>query len=416
MNVEVLIAHGWVLPWPSVTRCCGHKVPVFCDVGNVGRRFQAPHLWTRPLLLYLPMVGRQRRGPPRSADSMVKIRCAFKGCRNRKDVKNCGAGVQCTAEDVQREMCRRSLRAHAKVVRFCSQRHMDICTAAQPGRPRGQRAVFEAEQLVQFFLTCVDVGSPWLGVLVLLQTFCAERADCMRRACVGWLSGLDPTIGDPAMVHIPKVNGKTKTRSIPMPSSFAHLVHGWLQGPPLSGPPGTQWPFVGQAMDDGRFPLFPGHKGGPGSRRAWRTPVSERGYLARLRDVSRRLQRERAEAKTAGRPHAFDNVDLGRVGTHTFKRTGVTLLKDAGASSAVVAMIAGTTAKTLDKFYDAPAEKRQRAAVTGAFGALAGAVAAGGTAASSSNGGPTVVRFCSMCGRGRSEPSWVSCPWCGRVY
>ena len=219
------------------------------------------------------------------------------------------------------------------------------------------------------------------------------------------------------MVHIPKVNGKTKARSIPLSTDFAEVLHRWLRVSPLSGPQGCQWPWIGQTVDDVRLPLFPGRRGGPGIRRMWQTPISERGYLARLRDVSQRLQRERAESKTAGRPHAFDGVDLVRVGTHTFKRTGVTLLKDAGNSTAVVAMIAGTTAKTLGKFYDAPTEKRQRRAVTGAFGAVIGLVEVEATAANSSADGPSeAARLCSMCGQKRSDLSWVVCPWCGRSY
>ena len=46
-------------------------------------------------------------------------------------------------------------------------------------------------------------------------------------------------------------------------------------------------------------------------------------------------------------------------------------MKDLSASTAVVAAIAGTTAKTLDKTYDAPTLRRQERLVKTALGPLA---------------------------------------------
>eukprot|EP00971_Amphidinium_carterae_P181411 3598875-Amphidinium_carterae.1 len=61
--------------------------------------------------------------------------------------------------------------------------------------------------------------------------------------------------------------------------------------------------------------------------------------------------------------HVFEQLDLNRLGTHSFKRSAVTMLKDAQHSTAVIAGISGTAAGTLDSTYDAPTTRRKQKAM-----------------------------------------------------
>jgi hypothetical protein len=116
--------------------------------------------------------------------------------------------------------------------------------------------------------------------------------------------------------------------------------------------------------------LFPGFR--PGGRddgaRQWDKPVTRRGYLDRLKSMcAPALEAERAAALRRGVSHPFQGYDLAKLGTHSMKRTAVTTLKDGLVSSAVVAAICGTTAKTLDRTYDEPTARRQKRAVEECF-------------------------------------------------
>lgn len=131
------------------------------------------------------------------------------------------------------------------------------------------------------------------------------------------------------------------------------------------------------------------------------------------------VSKERTEQRLLGNKHTFDDCDLAKLGTHSFKRTGVTLLKDVCRSTAVVAAVAGTTARTLDRIYDCPTAKRQRRAVAEAFEDIVGSIDTVGNATgatSSTAGRPTGAKFCSMCGQARGERAWVCCPFCGHRY
>ena len=65
---------------------------------------------------------------------------------------------------------------------------------------------------------------------------------------------------------------------------------------------------------------------------------------------------------------------IDRLGTHTFKRSAMTLMKDTCTSTALVGAIAGTTAKTLDRIYDAPTWRRQQTLAVRAFTQVATAL------------------------------------------
>jgi hypothetical protein len=86
---------------------------------------------------------------------------------------------------------------------------------------------------------------------------------------------------------------------------------------------------------------------------------------------------ERAEYRYRGdRTHPFEEFDITKLGSHSFKRSAVTLLKEFCASTAVVAAVSGTSASTLDTTYDEATTHRQRRAVDASLGPVFSAVAA----------------------------------------
>ena len=96
--------------------------------------------------------------------------------------------------------------------------------------------------------------------------------------------------------------------------------------------------------------------------------MTVRGYRKRLRDAAEVLQRERSKklrssSKGSGRisGHPFKDFPLERLGTHSLERSSVTLMKNTCAPTALVGAISGTTAKTLDRLYDAPTWRWQQA-------------------------------------------------------
>ena len=158
---------------------------------------------------------------------------------------------------------------------------------------------------------------------------------------------------------------------------------------------------------------FPGLRaGGNKYRRAWGRQVSIRGYRKRLRDVADVLEQDRSQKHQQGERHTFDDFPLDRLGTHSFKRSAVVLMKDTCTSTALVGAIAGTTAKTLDRVYDTPTWKRRQTLVTKTFHPLADTLrprqATGQEAPS--------VGFYSQCGNTRESSYWTSCPWCGHAF
>ena len=64
--------------------------------------------------------------------------------------------------------------------------------------------------------------------------------------------------------------------------------------------------------------------------------------------------------------HQFQDVDVRRVTTHSIQKSAATLLKSSGRSTAVVAVITGTSARVLDTVYNVPTQRRQRQALPSA--------------------------------------------------
>ena len=83
-----------------------------------------------------------------------------------------------------------------------------------------------------------------------------------------------------------------------------------------------------------------------------------------------KLRRERAQM---GPEHPSVGFRLDRLGTHSFKYTGVCIMKDVCSSTALVGAVAGTTARALDHIYDAATMARQIGLVTKAFDDLSAA-------------------------------------------
>ena len=355
--------------------------------------------------LAVRMVG--SRGPRRAAGSEVKIRCAYKRCRSKADVKNVGKRLQLEHHKLNPRACR-TLRQHA-VARFCCEAHRDKCMVAVPLKPHFPegREALNHDQVRHLFQQLLADNCPWAAVLMTLQIFMAERADCARQCQWDWLQNLSPAAAGMPVVNIPSsVNLKTTERPIPLHAPFAHQLWRWATQEPLRAPDGHhQWPPLGHTLQ-GSAPMFPGldPKG-----RISNIAVSERAYLQRLRSAAHHQAQSRTSARMLGNPHPFDDFDLSRLGTHSMKKTAVTLLKDAGVSTAIVSSVAGTTVATLDRVYDRPTPKRQRQAVSVGLGSLVD----GGCAPAA----PTpAAQFCTMCGNDRQSDGWAFCPSCGCKY
>ena len=145
--------------------------------------------------------------------------------------------------------------------------------------------------------------------------------------------------------------------------------------------------------------------------------MTVRGYRKRLRDAAEVLQGERSKrlrssSKGSGSisGHPFKDFPLDRLGTHSLKRSSVVFMKDRCASTALVGAIAGTTAKTLDRIYDAPTWRRQQELAVEAFTPAATALLPAAPAAAEE--GPLPAKFCARCGRARRSERCASCPWC----
>ena len=282
----------------------------------------------------------------------------------------------------------RPLHGACQTVRFCGPTHRRLAMS-RDARQRGPREALELGQYTLMIETCLKVGAPWLVPLTLLQLVCGERAECICHARFSWLNHLNPKDSNPATIRIPQVNRKTKPREIPMAPDVAGLLHTWItEG--LRGEAGSRWPFAGQKTRDLDTCLFPGLRtGGNKYRRTWGRQVSIRGYRKRLRDVADVLEQDRSQKHQQGERHTFDDFPLDRLGTHSFKRSAVVLMKDTCTSTALVGAIAGTTAKTLDRVYDMPTLRRQHGACGESFQSR------GGRAAPSDLGGR-----CRRTGRG----------------
>ena len=313
-------------------------------------------------------------------------------------------------EEVDLEQCR-PLRSHCQTVKFCGQTHLNACLSKKKKAPPVGREALDTQQLASLFQTLVELGRAWAAVMGLCQLFLGERADCVRQLRTSWLRNLGPQEARTPAVCIPEgVNKKTTCREVPLHSGLATLLHNWMFREPLRGAQ-QSWPHPGQEVQEGDRLLFPGLVLKTQAR-AWGVAVSERAYLHALTTAAGVIQSQRQFVREAGGRHIFEDVDLSRIGTHTFKKSHVTLMKCEGASSSLISSITGTTAATLEKHYDVPTRKRQHHAINASLGPVLDMVAFPADAQPSSPknainiwrpwcGSPCEIQwnFCQACGQ-----------------
>lgn len=381
-----------------------------------------------------PKIRLGNTGPQRKAGSRLCIPCAYKKCKSQLDVKNVGSKLKVKRIRVQADKCRTSLRAHSKWVRFCCERHRDNCLLPKSMvAKRGPREPLDAAQLTDLFHVLIRDGAPWAAVAALLCMSCGERAGCIVKAKFGWLQNLSPAAKDLPCIGIEKVNGKTKPRNIPLPWELARLLHKWIHEQPLVGGPSgnagnSQWPFEGQSTssDAYMFPSATVH-----GLRLWDIAIGRQGFHKRLTTAADIICRERAGCRAKQQrgmdvpQSVWENYNFSKLGTHSLKRSSVTLMKEVCKSTALVGSIAGTSAATCDRYYDYPTTSRQKATVDTAFEPVlrrlrvktnCNAPSAANPSASTEASTAFANRFCASCGQRREHAEWVFCPRCGRRY
>ena len=301
--------------------------------------------------------------------------------------------------------------------RFGSGSKQETSGRPAPQHPRGKREPFETPaQLAFFFWTAVRTGKAWVGVLLLLQLLLSERGDAARRAQVSWFHNLADTCGGPPGVEVPKCNGKTTPRWVPLSRPMAKLLQSWMQGSGLrvKGQKARQWPFAGQRMRQSAF-LFPGLSLQKKQHRTWDKPVTSRGYLKQLKAVGAAIEKERdhlSRPQLSG--HPFRDYEFCRLGTHSLKRTAITWMKDKALSTNLVAALSGTSPKIVDQEYDTPTEARKRKAVADSFDPLLPALSGHGSrTAAGTRPSKKAAHFCGSCGAKRANAAWRFCPSCG---
>ena len=343
------------------------------------------------------------RGPARKTRSAIKQKCQFRKRRRAIDVKNMSSKLTLPKEEVLQAACRQ-LAAKCVTVKFCCQAHMDACKMKPaPAKARGGRASLDVSQIKSLFDVLLEDNCAWGAVLMLTQLFLGERADAARQCRWSWLKGLDPESLNRPTVSIPQVNQKTVAREIALFPPFGHLVWKWAKSTPLQGRSANQWPCDGQTLKDDAI-LFPGYSS-DGQRRDFEKAISERAYLGRLRRAAAIIQQNRK-----GNPdHPFHEFDLGKLGTHSFKKSAVTLMCEAGVAFSVISKITGTSVKMLQATYDIATTARQSTGLKTAFQGLAQSIESDIGARKE----PQKSFYCGWCGKKQMNSQYRFCTDCG---
>ena len=252
---------------------------------------------------------------------------------------------------------------------------------------------------------------------MLLQLFFGERADCARRCTWKWLEHLNPEEGVP-VVNIPKVNGKTKARCIALYQPFARLLWHWKTKNALQGESGTRWPEEGQELEDDS-PLFPGYNY-TGQKRVWGKPISERAFLYQVRQAVDLLQKDCKTAGKTGGTTVFEGCNFKAIGTHSFKKTAVTLLAESTTSWSIISAITGTTIPMLQATYDVATTARQSRALDQCYSAIFPQLHAGRGQEQPPRGhagdDAAVSHYCGKCGAKRHCRTDAYCRNCGELH
>ena len=342
------------------------------------------------------------------AGSPIKQLCQFKKCRRAVDVKNISAKLVLDKSQVNTKRCRK-MSAKCLKVKFCCQVHLKACKlppGAAVRKSRGGRAGLDVAQIACLFHVLLDDGCPWAAVLMLLQLFLADRADAARQCQWKWFQGLDPASLNTPSVSVPKVNKKTHPRQVVLFPPFAELLWLWSKTDPLKAKCGQQWPCVGQAVSPENL-LFPGWNS-TGQKRDWGKAITERAYLGRLHRAGQIIKEHRDAAQKSMAIHPFTDFDLSKLGTHSFKKTSVTLMSQAGVPFSVISAISGTSIKMLQSTYDIATPTRQSSALKTTFSGLNSL----GRKESPSASSPK-IQYCGWCGSQLADSKHRFCSQCG---
>lgn len=358
------------------------------------------------------------RGPPRKPGSPLKARCGWKKCKRAADVKNVSKQLTLSIMQADRDKLRNNLSPKCLAVKFCCLQHRKACQLPKaPNNPRGPREAMNPSQVAHLFRVFLADGCPWAAVAMLVQLFLGDRCHLTTQCQWHWFEGLEPTSMKTPMVQVKKMNKKTKERKIALFRPFAQLLWSWAQSKPLQGQNGSAWPCQAQPLV-GDDLLFPGYSS-DGLTRDWGKPITTRAYLERFRRAARIIQKERQELE-AGTDHPFLDFDLQRLGTHSMKKTAVTVLSSAGIPFSIISSITGTNVKTLQSTYDVPTVSRQSKAFQPACAGMVHEVAASGSTTSeppSSQESRTMtdVVFCGWCGAKIAHTNHLFCMQCGKA-
>eukprot|EP00971_Amphidinium_carterae_P160644 3184994-Amphidinium_carterae.1 len=194
---------------------------------------------------------------------------------------------------------------------------------------------------------------------MLLQLQIGERASAVLGARFRWLHNLDAAASGNPELAVEKVNKKTTERKVPLVPEFVQLLRSSLATGLTCGE--EQWPHRDQLQGPDDC-LFPSRclKG----KCAQGKSMTRRWYLERMKRAADIIRRQRAEQrKQNDLDSPWEGYDLCQLGTHSMKRSLVSIMKDICRSTAVVASVTGTSSATLDRFYDEPTTDRKRKAL-----------------------------------------------------
>ena len=124
------------------------------------------------------------------------------------------------------------------------------------------------------------------------------------------------------------------------------------------------------------------------------------------------LRAQRAVAQASNVAHAFHDFDLSRLGTHSFKKTSVTLFSEHQVSWAIISAISGTSIPMLQRSYDVATPVRQHKAMKDVFGQAWQPVLLTQRAHLEEKDSQP-AKYCGKCGLSRRHPDDIFCTACG---
>ena len=168
-----------------------------------------------------------------------------------------------------------------------------------------------------------------------------------------------------------------------------------------------------EAKADDAF-LFPGLElSGNSQCRTWSRPITSRGFRERLHQAAAIITKKRLPAWKAKQTHPFDEVDLRLLGSHSFKKTAVCLVKEQAISTPVMALLTGRTVKVLDDHYDQASAARIRIAVRKAISGVTEHVTKSVPAESQPTEHVISEKRCFSCDVWTSNAAFLFCGFCG---